>query len=173
VDVLDEVSAPKFREADVARELDELAAFLCRHEWPFHGRRRLTVEQARELPFGLPTTRTFWIDVDGGHVGLLRLQDVDDIGRGQPLFDLRLAPDFRGRGIGRRAVEWLIELVFREYPDAHRIEATTRFDNVAMRRVLEACGFQLEGRLRETWPDETGARFDTAIYGLLRRDVAP
>ena len=64
-------------------------------------------------------------------------------------------------------------MVFREYPDAHRIEATTRIDNVAMRKVLERCGFQLEGRLRETWPTESGERLDTALYGLLRRDVRP
>jgi RimJ/RimL family protein N-acetyltransferase len=160
-----------FREIEPTRDAVAVSAFLRAHEWPFHGRRRLTPEQAQEMEFGPPTTRTFWIELDGVPVGLLRLQDLDDIGRGSPLFDLRIAPDFRGRGVGRRAVAWLAELVFREYPAAHRIEAATRFDNVAMRRVLERCGFQLEGRLREAWPTEDGQRMDTAIYGLLRSDV--
>ncbi len=162
---------PNFREAAASGEGEDLVAFLCAHEWPFHGTPRPTPEQARGMEFGLPAARTFWIDVGGAHAGLLRLTDVEDIGTGSPLIDVRLAPAFRGRGLGRRAVAWLAATVFREYPAAHRIEATTRIDNVAMRRVLERCGFRLEGRLRETWPVGEGARTDTAIYGLLRGDA--
>jgi RimJ/RimL family protein N-acetyltransferase len=53
----------------------------------------------------------------------------------------------------------------------HRIEANTRFDNYAMRRVLEINNFQLEGMARETWLSEDGSRRDTAIYGRLRSDA--
>ncbi len=163
---------PVFREIDATLESGELSAFLCAHEWPFHGRRRLTPALVGEMSFAPPSTRSFWIDVEGRHAGLLRVQDLEDIGPGSPILDLRIAPEFRGRGIGRRAVAFAVATVFREYPDAHRIEATTRAENLAMRRVLELCGFRQEGLLRETWRDETGVRWDTALYGLLRSDLA-
>lgn len=163
------------RESDVASELAEITEFLCAHEWPFHSMPRLGPGDVAEMSFAPPGTRTFWIDVerDGGsdHAGLLRLQDIDDIGDGCPIFDIRIAPPIRGFGVGRSAVAQLVALVFREYPAAHRLEATTRFDNAAMRRVLEHCGFTLEGRLRETWPAADGTRYDTVIYGILRREA--
>ena len=162
---------PTFREVDAASESGELTAFLCRHEWPFHGVPRLTPEQVREMSFSPPSTRTFWIDVEGEHAGLLRVQDLEDIGHGSPVFDIRVAPAFRGSGLGRLAVSWMTSMVFREYAGAHRIEATTRIDNAAMRKVLERCGFQLEGRLRESWPTDTGTWVDTAVYGLLRSEA--
>jgi RimJ/RimL family protein N-acetyltransferase len=52
----------------------------------------------------------------------------------------------------------------------HRIEATTRGDNVAMMTVLERCRYVREGVLREAWRSENGERHDTMVYGLLRRD---
>ena len=85
---------PTFREVDVSRESADLTAFLCRHEWPFHRARRLGAEQVQAMRFGLPTTRSFWVDVDvdvhAEHVGLLRVQDLDDIGDGSPVFDIRI-----------------------------------------------------------------------------------
>lgn len=163
------------REIDAVAEIAGITEFLCTHEWPFHSMPRLGPDDVAEMSFAPPATRTFRIDVerDGGsdHAGLLRLQDIDDIGDGSPIFDIRIAPPFRGRGVGRSAVAQLVALVFREYPAAHRLEATTRFDNAAMRRVLEHCGFTLEGRLRETWPAAGSARHDAAIYGILRREA--
>jgi RimJ/RimL family protein N-acetyltransferase len=158
------------READAACEMERLVDFLCRHEWPFHGTCRLSAEQVRAMSFSPPTTRTFWIEVAGDQVGLVRVQDLDDIGSGSPILDVRLASEMRGRGIGRGAVERACALVFGEYPDAHRIEAATRVDNTAMRTVLTRCGFELEGRLRQAWPTERGAWTDAVVYGLLRSD---
>jgi RimJ/RimL family protein N-acetyltransferase len=163
---------PSFRPVDLAAEAAELSGFLCAHEWPYHGRSRLRPEDIAAMELGEPDAATFWIDDGGEHVGVVRLFDLADLDDGSPMFDLRLAPAHRGRGLGTASVRWLTGHLFTTYPTVHRIEATTRIDNAAMRAVFERCGYQLEGRLRETWPDATGARHDTMVYGILRREWA-
>jgi RimJ/RimL family protein N-acetyltransferase len=158
-----------FVEIDYVREAEAVAAFLSRHAWPFHARSTLTMEEARLVKLG-PSgqVRSFWITENQSPVGVVRVLDLEDAEIGSVLFDLRIADECRGRGIGRAAVAWVVDMLFAEYPSLHRIEATTRVDNHAMRRVLEANKFVLEGRLRETWRSEDGSRHDTAIYGRLR-----
>jgi RimJ/RimL family protein N-acetyltransferase len=63
-----------------------------------------------------------------------------------------------------------VDHLFTSYPDAHRIEANTRGDNAAMRRVLSAAGFTHEGTLRLAWRSEEGQWFDAMIYGMLRTE---
>jgi RimJ/RimL family protein N-acetyltransferase len=148
------------------------AVFLSSHRWPFHGRSVLTLEQARQVKLApAESARAFWIRDQGRPVGLLRIFDLEDAEHGSVQFDLRIAEDARGRGVGSATVAWLIQMLFAEYPRLHRIEAATRFDNVAMRRVLERNHFALEGQLRETWRSEDGRRYDTALYGRLRSDA--
>jgi RimJ/RimL family protein N-acetyltransferase len=162
-----------FVEIDASREADEAALFLSRHAWPFHARSSMTLEQARAIKLGPPVqVRSFWIHENGSPAGLIRAFDLDDAERGSVLFDLRIASECRGRGIGRAAIHWLVATLFTEYPSLHRVEAHTRFDNHAMRRALESNKFLLEGRLRETWRSEDGVRHDTALYGRLRSDAS-
>jgi RimJ/RimL family protein N-acetyltransferase len=145
--------------------------FLCTHEWPFHSFPHISLDQAKKMVEHTPeSSAIYWILSDSVKIGLLRVLDLDDIEDGSPVFDLRIAPQWRNRGFGKETVSWMSRSLFEEYPELHRIEATTRIDNIAMRRVLEYCDFELEGLLRETWPSQGGVRFDTAIYGLLRSD---
>ncbi|HWA06503.1 MAG TPA: GNAT family protein, partial [Ignavibacteria bacterium] len=78
--------------------------------------------------------------------------------------------DFRGKGIGKHALKWLPDLVFTEYPNKQRFEATTRIDNNAMRKVFEHCGFVKEAHYRLAWPDENGNMYDCTGYAILRQD---
>ena len=167
------MSERTFREIDGTRDRDDVVAFLTGSGWPFHRHQRLNEEQARTVMLGPPSeTRAFWIVEDGRQVGLVRLFDLDDADDGSVQFDLRVGEADRGRGVGRAAVAWLTRFLFDAYPALHRIEASTRFDNVAMRRTLEANEYQLEGRLRQTWLTDDGTRLDTALYGRLRTDGA-
>jgi RimJ/RimL family protein N-acetyltransferase len=160
-----------FVEIDPERDAEAVAAFLSRHSWPFHARSTLSLEESRQVKLGpSDEVRSFWIKEDKSTVGMVRVFDLEDAHDGSVLFDLRIAGECRGRGIGRATVAWLVDMLFAEYPSLHRIEATTRFDNYAMRRALESNKFILEGCLRQTWRSESGARYDTALYGRLRSD---
>jgi RimJ/RimL family protein N-acetyltransferase len=154
-------------------DLDDVGAFLQSEEWPFHVHSRLTAELVAEMSFVDDDTASYWISTRDEPVGLLRLLDLGDVDDGAPLFDLRIAAAHRGRGVGSLAVRWLTSHLFATYPQLHRIEATTRQDNVAMQRALERNGYMLEGRLREAWMAVSGQRFDTLLYGILRTDRQP
>ena len=161
-----------FAEINPERDAEAVARFLSHHTWPFHARSRLTVDLARQIKLGpSDQVRSFWINEHDSAVGVVRIFDLNDSDTGSVLFDLRLADECRGRGIGRATVAWVVDLLFTEYPLLHRIEAATRFDNHAMRRVLEFNKFVLEGRLRQTWRSDDGSRYDTALYGRLRNDA--
>lgn len=151
-------------------EADAVVAFLTSNDWPFHGTPRLSAAQAKAISIADAQTRSYWTRDAGTIVGLVRLLDLDDVDDGSPLFDLRIASEHRSRGLGTAAVRWLSEHLFVEYPSLHRIEATTRDDNVAMIAVLDRCGYRREGLLREAWKSQDGSRHDTLIYGLLRRE---
>ena len=151
-------------------EAGEIVAFLTSSDWPFHSAARLSVAEAEAISIANASTRSFWIRDAQTVVGLIRLLDLDDVDDGSPLFDLRIATGHRGRGVGTAAVKWLSDHLFVEYPLLHRIEATTRSDNAAMITVLERCGYHREGLLREAWKSRDGARHDTMLYGLLRRE---
>jgi RimJ/RimL family protein N-acetyltransferase len=161
-----------FREINAASESADVCVFLAAHPWPFHGAASLSLAAAESVSLG-PTdeVRAFWIMQNSSKIGLVRLLDLDDVADGSAQFDLRIASEYRGRGIGRFAVSWLTERLFCDYPQLHRIEAATRFDNVAMRRALGSNSYRLEGRLREDWLSADGVRYDTAIYGRLRGDA--
>ncbi|MGC5015066.1 GNAT family N-acetyltransferase [Streptosporangium sp. DT93] len=60
---------------------------------------------------------------------------------------IALLPDWRGRGVGRRAQALLCDYLFAHTP-AQRIEAATHPENIAEQRSLEKAGFTLEGVLR-------------------------
>jgi RimJ/RimL family protein N-acetyltransferase len=147
--------------------------FLTGHEWPFHSVPRLSADDVSVMDVSSGAADSYWISLDGERCGLVRLLDLDDVDDGSPVFDLRIAPAQRGRGLGRLAVEWLTAHLFRTYPALHRIEATTRHDNLAMQRVLDRCDFRLEGRLRESWRNQDGSRHDTLVYAILRSEWVP
>ncbi len=157
-----------FNEISIPNE--DAAVFMSAYDWPFHTNPNLTVEQARNHLSEAPDARIFLIGLDRAHIALLRLLDLEDIGDGCPVFDLRVAPIYRGRGFGKKIVAWMVQTMFDFYPELHRIEGYTREDNFAMRSVLAHCGFKEEGQLRETWPIHLGKRLDTIIYGILRSE---
>jgi RimJ/RimL family protein N-acetyltransferase len=75
----------------------------------------------------------------------------------------------RRRGLASRAVGLLARWALAD-AGLHRVEAFVELDNIASQRVLEANGFQREGRLRSylSFPDR---RADALIYSLLASDL--
>ncbi|RPF43822.1 RimJ/RimL family protein N-acetyltransferase [Streptomyces sp. Ag109_G2-6] len=152
-------------------QAEQLVEFLSGDTWPFHGAAVVEPAQARqwieEGGYDGEDHRAFWITRDGERAGLIRLMDLRDP---TPLFDLRIRAGHRGRGLGTAAVAWLTAYVFDEFPDVRRIEANTRQDNAAMRRVLLRNGYVKEAHHRDAWPAPDGGVRDAVGYAILRRD---
>jgi len=144
--------------------------FLASNEWPFHGRPKLSHDQAAEVGVAGDDIVSFWVKDGGEPVGLIRVFDLTDLDVGSPLLDIRIAAQHRGRGVGTEAVLRVTDHLFTAYGKLRRIEATTRHDNVPMQRVFDRCGFRLEGRMLEAWTNADGSRADTWTYAILRRE---
>lgn len=162
----------EFKLADSSKELDDLAKFLSGNNWPYHVNTQLSYSDARSLIISDSSEQLLYWIADGlDVVGLLRVLDIDDIGDGAPVLDIRIAEAFRGQGFGTQAVKWIVKLLFEQFRELHRIEANTREDNASMKGALEKSGFLLEGRLRQTWKLDDGGWADSLVYGLLRQDI--
>ncbi len=160
----------QFKPLDLPADEPAVVEFLSTNEWPFHAEPHLSSDTAAQVRVESDDITSFWICEGVTTVGLLRIMDLDDLEAGSPLFDLRVAEAHRGRRIGRRSVTWLTDYLFTTYPALHRIEATTRDDNVAMQSVFAHCGYRLEGRFVEAWTNADGSRSDALSYAILRHE---
>lgn len=149
----------------------ELVGFLCGEPWPFHARARPEPAAVRSLVdaghYDGAGIRTSWILDDGARIGLVRVYDLED---DTAMFDLRLTAARRGQGIGTATVRWLTGQVFTDLAHVHRVEATTRQDNRAMRAALRRAGYVKEAHHRDGWPVPGGPPLDAVGYAVLRRD---
>lgn len=157
-------------------ESEELTQFLCGERWEFHSTPQLTKEKIiknfEDGYFTKEGKRTFWILDKEKKIGVIRLFDLGDdrLDDETPLFDIKITKDYRSKSVGEQALKWLTEFVFTNYPNKNRFEATTRADNIAMRRVFEKCGFVKEAHYRQAWPDENKNLNDCVGYSILRND---
>ncbi|MCT2324558.1 GNAT family N-acetyltransferase, partial [Micrococcus luteus] len=153
---------------------DALVALLTENAWPFHTRPRVTRPEAEKAVDGGAWEdedhRTFWIEhPEHGRVGVVRLEDLTDP---TPLFDLRVAERFRGRGLGAQILTALTRRVFETMPTVDRFEGQTREDNVPMLRTFRRAGWVKEAHYRRGWPVDGGEPFASVAYAMLRQDWA-
>ena len=73
-----------------------------------------------------------------------------------------------GKGLGSESVGMALRFAF-EKLDLTRVVAQVWHPNVASARVLEKCGFSLEGRLRKHIK-KNGEWYDELVYGILRKE---
>ncbi len=157
---------PHDRSADAS-----LVEFLTGSVWPFHTEPCLdpavVLRRSSDGDFDTSGERECWWALCGGErIGLVVIFDLGDP---TPMFDLRIAARFWGRGYGTTTVRWLTARIFSTRADKERIEATTRADNWAMRAVLARCGYAKEAHYRQAWPGADGA-CDAVGYAILRSD---
>lgn len=159
-----------FQRIDFPEDTEFLVDFLLSETWPFHaGFPHKADKEQMMLDHAQNTSEKeyFWIlNPDREKVGYFKLFDLDDIGDGHPLFDLRIASAHRGKGIGETAVRWLSNYLFEKWPELNYIQGTTRHDNIAMRKVFLRCNYVKEGHIRKGWDNH----HDAILYGLLRDD---
>jgi len=105
---------------------------------------------------------------DGALIGHCTLFNRSDVCRRAEI-GYALAAAAQGRGCMHEALSALIADAWQRL-DLNRIEADIDPRNTGSARTLERLGFRLEGLLRERWI-VNGEVSDSAMYGLLRRDV--
>ena len=154
-------------------EQEQLIHFMTTNSWPYHGHehpvRALIEKTIEEGGYKSDQVTTFWIENDEGQqVGLVQIFDLqDDI----PLFDLRIADPYRGKGYGHKALKMIADFVFSLPEKKIRLEGNTRHDNFAMRKAFERTGFVKEAHLRQAWFSPKENRYyDAVTYGMTRED---
>ena len=160
------------------KENELLKEFLSGDRWPYHSVPVIPVKKIEEqIAAGYFTgngTKSFWISDEGSgkKIGVMRLFDLGSGPKDTetPLFDIKISGKYRFKEAGRKALKWLTDFVFNNYPKKNRFEATTRADNTPMRKVFEKCGFVKEAHYRQAWHDENGKLYDCTGYAILRKD---
>ncbi len=104
---------------------------------------------------------------DGSFIGWIVLGDWDPGYRSANLGYVFAKPAW-GQGFATEAAQGLLGWAY-DTLDLNRVQSETDTRNVASARVLEKCGFQREGTLREDCI-VNGEVSDSWVYGLLRRD---
>ncbi|MBS4219809.1 GNAT family N-acetyltransferase [Bacillus sp. FJAT-49711] len=160
----------KLRFYKFENEINDLVSFMTNNTWEYHADPKPSTEsivKAFHNGWYQEGRETYWVENCNEKIGLIIIHDIDDT---IPLFDIRLARNARGKGIGTKAVRWMTDYIF-SLPDKKiRIEAYTRRDNFAMRKTLTNCGFVKEGYLRNAWENKDGSVSDSICYAIIRTD---
>jgi len=119
---------------------------------------------ARAADQGTPT-RAFAITRQGVLVGGVGLDPLTDVYQGAYELGYWLGADHWGQGYASEAVGAVVPYAFATV-GARRLQACVFAGNPASVRVLEKCGFRLEGRLRQAVV-KRGRVLDALLYGLL------
>lgn len=86
-------------------DTDEVVDFLVSNSFPFHVQPAAQEQEARAKVsagrFWNDDTQGYWINDDARRVGMVALEDLQD--EDSPVFDLRLAEDQRGNGLGLKS----------------------------------------------------------------------
>jgi RimJ/RimL family protein N-acetyltransferase len=104
------------------------------------------------------------VDAESGVIGIVKAAIVEH--RAQIGYVVHRP--FWGKGVATAAVRQLIAVV-EVLPAISRIWATCAIENPGSARVLEKCGFQREGILKNwvTYPAQGGRAFDNYSYVML------
>ncbi len=105
---------------------------------------------------------------DGTVIGDIALQDLDWRNRCCSLGYGLTKLEYRNKGYATDAARTILRYGFCHL-GLERISASTQENNIGSQRVLEKCGFTLEGRERKA-KYFAGRRHDRLIYGLLAEE---
>lgn len=105
------------------------------------------------------------IEVDGVLTGGIGVEPFSGERSGGAAFGYWLGRTYWGRGIGTDAARTLADSALRS--GLRRLEARIFAPNVASARVLEKCGFKLEGCLRAFYLDRDDNVCDALLFARL------
>jgi len=104
---------------------------------------------------------------DGKLIGLLSLKNFDLMNRSVEVGITIGTPEYRGKGLGSRALRLAVRVLFDEF-NYHRVWAHILEPNLACVNLFKHVGFEQEGVLRDSvfW---NGQMVGTVIMAKLRR----
>ncbi len=100
-------------------------------------------------------------------IGLVSLCNIDYLNRSAVLHLMIGNKENRGKGIGTFAVNEMLHHAFHNL-NLHRVELSVLEDNMAAIHLYEKCGFELEGRKRQS-NFKNGEYKDMLIYSILAK----
>ena len=102
----------------------------------------------------------------GMFAGNLRFERLPDVRKNDGELGYVFAREYWGKGIATEATKLICDIAFREL-SLNRLTAQVYEGNIASRRVLEKCGFTLEGNLKNavTKGDKV---YNLLIFGKLK-----
>ena len=157
---------------------DDLRKWLGRDEiYTYWGRPASKGERNPELLFidprpnvkRQPSSDFLWgIEQKSTHevIGMIEVFDVENDRYGKVGY--RVAPELWNAGLCTEALRRVVDFIFSETA-MDRLEGTADVRNAGSNRVLEKCGFHLEGTVRHG--KMVSAYCDYNIWGLIRDDI--
>lgn len=132
-----------------------------------------TDEDARTfLRMAIARPREFFaVEVDGALAGGFGIRPGEDVYRLSATLGYWLGRAFWGRGLMSAALGGYTRYAFRAF-GYQRLQAMVNVNNPASARVLQKCGYALEGTLRRA-AYKRGALVDVWIYARLRDGAMP
>ena len=160
------------------RDAEDLRKWLGRDEiYTYWGRSASKGEKHPELLFidprpnvkRRPSSDFLWgIELKSTHevIGVIEVFDVENDRYGKVGY--RVAPELWNAGLCTEALRRVVDFIFSETA-MDRLEGTADVRNAGSNRVLEKCGFRLEGTVRHG--KMVSAYCDYNIWGLIRDDI--
>lgn len=112
----------------------------------------------------------FVIEADGRAVGTVGLTDINPVDRNAELYLVMGEDDYRNKGIGREACEYIIQYGF-ESLKLHKILLIVNSYNAPAIHLYKSIGFIEEGILKEDIFFE-GQYFDEIYMGIINSEEA-
>lgn len=115
----------------------------------------------------IPSHECFALEINKLTAGFIWIDGMDDkFGKHKAGIGYFIHKDFRGKGLGTKAIKLLTNYAFKKYK-LKRMATVTRTFNIGSRRALEKAGYKLEGILRKN-KFKNGEYLDDCLYAKVK-----
>ena len=94
------------------------------------------------------TKKFFTICDNNKPIGFMGLSNINVVNRNADLFIVIGESEYRGKGVGKKAVKWLVDYGF-EKLNLHKINLGVIKNNIAAVKLYKSIGFKVEGEMKD------------------------
>ncbi len=138
--------------SDIHRNLQDKAIIKWTMHIPWPYKMQDAVKFIRKTHYGIRKKTNFTFGIvykeTSRVIGVIRIGDIDWKNKNAEI-GYWLGKKYWGRGLASEAVRLILKFAF-EKLKLHKVYAGLFEENIASRKVLEKCGFRLEGTIRES-----------------------